>query len=104
MPQGRFNHVGNGTIGGDGPIVVKNAFPALIDQKTFDKAQRKIAERRCPRARPRRSDDILSGIMMCGVTGEKMWGRRTAHGNRYCYYTIRRPLAHSAWYPLLGIR
>jgi len=89
-PQGRFNHVGNGGIGGDAPIVTPDAHPAIIDLRTFDRVQRKLEQRRHPRARPRNNDYLLSGLLVCGVTGEKMWGRRTAYGNRHRYYTIRR--------------
>ncbi|WP_420821400.1 recombinase family protein [Rubripirellula obstinata] len=38
---GRFNRVGNGRLGGDEPIVIKNAHPAIIDKKTFKRVQAK---------------------------------------------------------------
>ena len=74
-PQGRFNWVGNGTVGGDSPIVVEDNHPAIIDKRTFEKVQRKLKERSSPLARPRCNDYLLSGLMVCGVTGEKMRDR-----------------------------
>ncbi|MEZ6147456.1 MAG: recombinase family protein [Planctomycetaceae bacterium] len=90
-PQGRFNHVGNGTIGGDGPIVVKNAFPAA--RRPEDVRQGAAEDRRAEmpasaspaeRLHPFRDHDVRRN------RGEDV-GRRTSYGNRHCYYTIRRP-------------
>ena len=88
---GRFNWVGNGTVGGDGPVVIEHAHPAIIDEKTFDKAQRKFAKHSYKLKRCRDNDYILSGIMICGVTGKSMWGRRSAIGSNFAYYTAKRP-------------
>lgn len=73
FPRGRFNHVGNGGIGGTGPIVVENAHPALIDEATFRKVQAKL-KRRAIKDRSRSNDYLLSGLLICGHSGTRMHG------------------------------
>jgi site-specific DNA recombinase len=85
--QGRFNWVGNGTIGGDEPLVFENAHPAIIDQKTFEEAQKKMADNNAPLRRSRDNDYVLSGLVVCGITGQHMWGRQTTWGQKLRYYT-----------------
>jgi hypothetical protein len=85
QPRGRFNHIGNGTIGGDGPIVFENAHPAMIDEALFRKVQAKLA-RRAMTKRTRSNGYVLSGLLVCGHSGDRMHGH-VAHGGRLRYYT-----------------
>ena len=89
QPQGRFNRVGDGAVGGDGPIVVENTHPPLVDEATFQRVQVKLAERYYPRNRSRLNDYILSGLVICGNGSERMFGRRSTIGNRLQYYAVR---------------
>ena len=89
QPQGRFNRIGDGGVGGDGPIVIENAHPPLVDEATFQRAQEKLAKRYFPRNRSRLNDYILSGLVICGNADERMFGRRSTVGNRLQYYAVR---------------
>ena len=88
-PQGRFNHVGDGRLGGDEPVVIENAHPAIIDKRTFKRVQRKLEERRRPKGRTRSGDYLLSGLVICGNSGDRMFGRRASVGTRVQYYSSR---------------
>lgn len=83
-----FSWVGDGGIGGSEVISVENAFPSLVDQKTFDRVQQKLNQRAQPKERDRLNEYILSKLLVCGITGEKIWGRIAVTGQRY--YSIRR--------------
>ena len=96
LPQGRFNWIGNGNIDGDGPVVVEDAHPAIADPEVFEAVQRKMKERRRPAKRPRCNDYLLSGLLICGITGGKFYGRRASIGNNFRYYTIRKPKENHA--------
>lgn len=86
QPQGRFSHVGDGAIGGDGPIVVEDAHPAIIDRVTFERVQRKLAERAKPNGRSRANVFLLTGLIFCGKTGLRFCGHTSSAGNRVEYY------------------
>jgi site-specific DNA recombinase len=86
---GRFSQVGDGAIGGDGPVVVEDAHPAIIDRVTFERVQRKLAERSKPKGRTRANVYLLTGLVFCGKTGLRYCGHRSTMGNRIQYY-IRR--------------
>ncbi|WP_430454050.1 recombinase family protein [Rhodopirellula europaea] len=88
-PQGRFNRVGDGHLGGDGPVIIENNHPAIIDKATFDRVQEKLEARRAPQNRPRANDYILSGLLTCGNSGTRMSGRQASIGNRVQYYSAR---------------
>ncbi len=88
-PQGRFNRVGDGHLCGNEPVVIKNAHPAIIDKKTFDRVQRKLDARRRPNGRTRASDYLLSGLVICGNSGDRMCGRRASVGTNVQYYGAR---------------
>jgi site-specific DNA recombinase len=72
-------------------VVVENAHPAIVDPELFEAVQRKMKERRRPAKRPRCNEYILSGLLICGITGGQFYGRRTSYGNQFRYYTIRKP-------------
>lgn len=86
-PQGRFNQVGDGRLGGDEPVVIENAHPAIIDKKTFKRVQAKLEDRRRPNGRTRASDYLLSGLVVCGNSGDRMSGRRASVGMNVQYYS-----------------
>ncbi|GAA4446120.1 recombinase family protein [Novipirellula rosea] len=88
-PQGRFNRVGDGALGGNEPVVIKNAHPAIINKKTFDRVQKKLDARKRPKGRTRESDYLLSGLVTCGNSGDRMCGRRASVGTNVQYYGAR---------------
>ncbi|QDV58694.1 recombinase family protein [Rosistilla oblonga] len=88
-PQGRFNQVGDGRLGGDEPVVIENAHPAIIDKKTFKRVQAKLEDRRRPNGRTRAGDYLLSGLVVCGNSGDRMSGRRASVGTNVQYYSAR---------------
>lgn len=81
--KGRFNHVGNGKIGGDGRIVVENAHPALVDEATFRRVQEKLAKRAIVGRRSRSNAYVLSSLLICGHSGSTMCGGIGGNGVRY---------------------
>jgi hypothetical protein len=90
-PSGRFNRVGSGGIGGESPIVVNDSHPALIDVETFERVQKKMARRSTAWTRPPCNNYVLSGLLICGETGQKLVGRRASVGTGVQYYTINYP-------------
>jgi DNA invertase Pin-like site-specific DNA recombinase len=85
-------------------IVCADAFEALIDQKTFDRVQAKLGERR-QRTTPYKTSHgadrfLLSGLVFCGHCGRKMHGAstsRTKKGKSYSY-----PKYRCSTYALMG--
>ena len=70
-------------------IVTENAFPALIDQETFDKVQARMKANKKAPARSKSDEDfILTGKLVCGNCGALMVGDSgTSHtGATYYYY------------------
>jgi len=86
MQTGRFNWVGNGGVGGDGPVVVDDAHPPLVDKDTFDRVQKKLVERAGRTKRTRCNGYVLSGLLKCANTNHPMYGRQAWAGNRLKYY------------------
>lgn len=87
--KGKFNWVGNGGVGGDEVIVIEDSHPALIAKETFVRVQEKLARRACPKTRPRANHYYLSGLLVCGNTGEPMFGHRSSDGFRRQYYATQ---------------
>lgn len=79
--------------------VVPGLAAALIDGKTFDDVQTKIAARkRAPAAAKAKVEYLLQGKCFCGHCGGSMTGEsgRGRHGATYNYYTCRnRKRAHT---------
>lgn len=70
-------------------IVTENAFPALIDQETFDKVRARMKANKKAPARSKSDEDfILTGKLVCGNCGALMVGDSgTSHtGATYYYY------------------
>lgn len=62
-----------------GMIRVEDAFPALVDRATWDRAQRKLANKKRQRTRRGRKDStryMLTGLVHCGCCGGVMHGTR----------------------------
>lgn len=58
-------------------IVAENAWPAIVDKPTFEKAQAKLAQRKHRNGRNRTTNPdryLLSGIVQCAHCGRKMHG------------------------------
>ena len=70
------------------PVIVENAFPAIIDRQTFDRVQATLKARapKIQQARRAGSRFLLSGILVCGECGAAMIGHAAKSG-AYAYYT-----------------
>lgn len=64
------------------PIVVEGAHEALIDQRTFDRVQAKIAQRKGRNIKPKQHGTLLSGVIFCGHCGGTMTGKTRYY---YCH-------------------
>ena len=75
-----------------GKRVKADAFPALIDRRTFEIVQKKVQEREGAEWRPKSNSGPLSGVCKCGHCGYVM-ARRTYKGRtKYvCESSLRRP-------------
>jgi len=64
--------------------------PALVDADTFERVQRRLAERSTFKERPRDSDYLLRGVLFCGHCGGRLYGapggRKTDKGYSLHYY------------------
>jgi site-specific DNA recombinase len=80
--------------GGDPPVRVENAWPAIIDPATFALVQEKMASRGPKAVHPRTipSPYLLSGFLFCSC-GHAMIGR-SAKSHQYYYYTCNRSFKH----------
>ncbi len=78
--------------GGDTPVRVKNAWPAIIDGHTFSLVQEKMAARSPRIVHPRTvpSQYLLSGLLFC-CCGRAMTGH-SAKSGRHFYYSCSRAL------------
>ena len=56
------------------PMIVERRFEAIIDQRTFDKAQRKLLRRRGHTAHRTGHQYVFSGLLRCGDCGGIMGG------------------------------
>ena len=76
-----------------GDIVVEGGMPALVDEETFDKVQRKFAENKrkgSQRARGMDENDAprywLTGKVYCGKCGNTLQGVSGTSGTGRTYY------------------
>ncbi len=69
------------------PIRVDNAWPAIIDRDTFDRAQSLLKDRAPVNLHPKRvaSRYLLSGLVRCGHCGKNLVGHDAKSG-RFTYY------------------
>ena len=69
------------------PIRVDNAWPAIIDRDTFDRAQSLLKDRAPVNLHPKRvaSRYLLSGLARCGHCGKNLVGHDAKSG-RFTYY------------------
>lgn len=80
-----------------GDIVLPNAMPAIIDEETFDRVQKRIADNKKAPAMHRSEDDyLLTTRLFCGKCGAMMAGEiGTSHTSRqYRYYRCSRSKKH----------
>ena len=68
-------------------IRVENAWPAIVDKETFQRAQDLLKERSPKMTHPRRtvSPYLLSGVARCGRCGKALIASE-AKGGLFCYY------------------
>jgi site-specific DNA recombinase len=90
------------------PVRVENAWQAIVDKETFQRAQELLKERSPKITHPRRtvSPYLLSGIARCGRCGKALIAAETK-GGRFCYYicgTLIRQGAGSCDTPYLNAR
>ena len=64
------------------PIRVENAWPAIVDKDTFEKAQSMLKSRSFAKMHPRRvaSHYLLSGLIKCGYCGKAFVGQDAKSG------------------------
>jgi site-specific DNA recombinase len=69
------------------PIIVKDAWPAIIDRETFNTVRSKLSSRSPARLNPRQlsSRYLLSGLARCGHCGKALVGQE-AKGGKFSYY------------------
>ncbi len=70
---------------------IEIAVPSILDEETFDAAQRLLDSRNPKKTPPRRANNpvLLSSVARCGSCGSPM-RLRTGKGGRYRYYTCGR--------------
>jgi site-specific DNA recombinase len=79
------------------PVVVENAWPAIIDRETFSSVQSKLKGRAPAQLNPRRlaSRYLLSGLARCGHCGKALVGQE-AKGGKFSYYVCNTLLKKGA--------
>jgi site-specific DNA recombinase len=65
------------------PIVIPDRFEAIVDQETFDAAQRKLAGNRTKTARRTARQYVLAGLLKCGDCKRSMGGLHRHSGAIY---------------------
>jgi site-specific DNA recombinase len=72
---------------GNPPVIAKNAFPALISKKVFDRVQELMGSRAPVKQHPRRAGSryLLSGLIYCGNCGRALIGQDAKSG-KFSYY------------------
>ena len=72
---------------GQPPIIVQNAWPAIIESALFDRVQVLLKERAPAYLHPKRTTShfLLSGIAKCGHCGKALVGH-DAKGGKFSYY------------------
>ena len=78
---------GRTSVRGLAPVRVENAWPAIVDRRTFDIVQTILKERAPTIVHPRRvaSPYLLSGIAKCGYCGKALVGHDAKSG-QFNYY------------------
>ena len=66
-------------------IVIKDAVPAIVDRKSWQRAQQMVKKRRRCKGGAGRSRNrwLLSGLLRCGDCGNPYWGERKGKGKAY---------------------
>ena len=60
------------------PVVIENAFPAIVDQELFRRVNALIADRAYgPRSRRKEVDYILTGYLYCEYCGRHLYGHKS---------------------------
>ncbi len=69
------------------PIILENAWPAIVDKNTYEKAQAMLRSRAFINTHPQRSASqyLLSGLAKCGYCGKALVGQ-DAKGGKFNYY------------------
>jgi len=65
------------------PIIHPDRFEAIIDQKTFDRAQRKLTESQTETSPRKARRYVLAGLLRCGDCGGSMGGLSRSSGALY---------------------
>ena len=76
---------GPGRQAGGDPIVVEGIHDVIIDAETFERVQRKQAERSTTGQKPRHNRYVLSGVLRCGHCGGTLAGKGY-HGKKVPRY------------------
>jgi len=99
---GKYHHLGGngeivtgpGKLNGGTPIVVEDVHDQLIDLETFDRCQRKLADRAVTGRKPRYSRYLLSGVLRCGHCGGTLAGKGYHKGSIPRYYACVNGATH----------
>ncbi len=69
------------------PIRVENAWPAIVDQESFQQVQSLLGQRSFAQVHPRRASSpyLLSGLARCGHCGKALSGMEAKSG-KFAYY------------------
>ena len=70
-------------------IVIEHGIPAIIDDRTFNLAQKQLSKNKRTAGRKKaKVEYLLSGKIFCGYCGENMLGESATnrHGKKYHYY------------------
>jgi site-specific DNA recombinase len=75
---------------GETPVIVENAWPAIVDRDTFQRIRRKLGSRSPKAVHPRRvpSTFLLSGLLFCSC-GRAMTGCSAKSGRHFYYICCR---------------
>jgi hypothetical protein len=65
------------------PIILPERFEAIVDQKTFDRAQRKLTESKTETSPRKARQYLLAGLLRCGDCGGSMGGLSRSSGAVY---------------------
>jgi DNA invertase Pin-like site-specific DNA recombinase len=72
------------TEAGASPLRIEDAYPVLIDRETWERVQQSMTERKTHTFPQRRRRGFpLSGLLVCGWCGSRMYGRLRPDGRAY---------------------